>query len=222
MIRCYAENIWYVKKKRKKRKKFLVLFFIIFLISILFSYYRYVVSEHIISICVDYTNSFATEAVNNAVLISLKDEIKYSNLIFIEKNNSGDIVLMNTDSLKINTINREIATITQQNLKERLKIGIDIPVLAFSGISLLSGYGVTLNFNSISISEVVCNFSSKFQSVGINQTLHSIYIDVVCEVNIEIPLNKKTEKSVTSVLISEAVLIGKVPDTYLNGNLFGK
>ena len=72
----------------------------------------------------------------------------------------------------------------------------------------------------LNISNVTCSFSSKFESVGINQTLHIIYSNLKAEVNIEMPLNRKTTTSETSVLISQAVIVGKVPDIYLNGGLF--
>jgi hypothetical protein len=56
--------------------------------------------------------------------------------------------------------------------------------------------------------------------VGINQTLHSIYVNVNCELKITTPLNVQIEKISTPVLLNETVLVGKVPSVYLNGNLF--
>ena len=40
-------------------------------------------------------------------------------IIYVEKNINGDIVLMTTNSLKINTINRQVANATNMLLKNK-------------------------------------------------------------------------------------------------------
>ena len=75
-------------------------------------------------------------------------------------------------------------------------------------------------YKAVNIVSVISEFKSNFNSVGVNQTLHSIYIDVIVMVEIIFPLNKTTVKNSTPILISESVLIGKVPDIYLNGKIF--
>ena len=80
----------------------------------------------------------------------------------------------------------------------------------------MAGYGIKIDFKALYLSDVNCEFKSEFKSVGINQTLHSIYVVVVSRVNVEIPLSKKTVVCKTEVLIAESVLIGKVPEFYFN------
>jgi hypothetical protein len=80
--------------------------------------------------------------------------------------------------------------------------------------------GTAVNYRALSIVSVESNFTSTFQSVGINQTLHSIYVSVICNINVHFPLYVKNQSTLTKILISEAVLVGKVPDVYLNGGLF--
>ena len=92
--------------------------------------------------------------------------------------------------------------------------------MSFLGSKLLSGYGSKIYLKIASINSVEFEFSSVFKSVGINQTLHSIYIDVLIKVVIEIPLARQEEIIKTSIMINESVLVGKVPEIYLNGALF--
>lgn len=220
MIECTNQYIWYRKRKRFFNKRFFAVFIVVTLVLSLFFYYRFIVTQQIMSICTNYTQSYCTESVNKATSISLTDGVKYSDLIKIEKNSGGDIVLMTTDSYKINVINREISVNTENILKERLKQGIPIPFMAFSGISVLSGYGIIVDFKTISVSSVSSSFSSTFESVGINQTLHSIYIIVTSEVVIKMPTAESKRTCESKVLIGESVLVGKVPEVYLNGKLF--
>ena len=220
MIECTNQYIWYRKRKRFLNKRFFAIFIVVLFFLGLLLYYRFVVINQIMSFCSNYTRSYCTESVNKAVSLSLSDGIKYSDLIKIEKNSGGDIVLMTTDSYKINVINREIAVNAEKILKEELKQGIPIPLMVFSGISVLSGYGVIVNFKTISVSSVNSSFSSTFESVGINQTLHSIYIVVESEIIIKMPMSNKKSTCESKVLIGESVLVGKVPEVYLNGKLF--
>ncbi len=220
MIECTENYIWYKKRKKKPFKRFFsfILLFSIIIGAIL--YYNLVVLRQIFSICADYTSAYSTEAVNSAVLLSLESDLKYADLIKVEKNSSGDIVLMTTNSLKVNSINREVASATSSLLKHKLANGIPVPIFAFSGISFLSGYGKNVNLKIVNNVSVLCSFSSKFTSVGINQTLHSIYLNVENEVNIKVPFNNHVEKCVSQILISETVLVGKVPDIYLKDGVF--
>lgn len=221
MIECTSEYIYYKKGRKIKPKRFFAFFCAILIIVSLILYYKYFVSACIINICSEQTYAYSTEAVNVAVLNELNNDTNYSNLITVEKNSVGDIVLISANSQKINQINRKIADETLKILKAKLNLGTPIPILAFTGIDLLSGIGKRVYFKTINVSSVICQFNSTFNSVGINQTLHSIYIDVICEVNMNIPLSSIKKTCTTQVLISEAVLVGKVPEIYLNGKIFG-
>lgn len=59
---------------------------------------------------------------------------------------------------------------------------------------------------------------SEFSAQGINQTLHRVYLQVICEVSILTPYNNITEKITNQVLIAENVIVGKIPNTYYNLN----
>ncbi len=220
MIECTENNIWYRKRKKRSFKRFFSLLLVFMIIIGFYLYYKRAVCEQIFNICTQQAYVLSTESVNNSVLISLENDIRYSDLISVEKNNSGDIVVMTTNSLKINTINRQVATSTSQLLKSKLSKGFSIPLGAFTGINFISGYGTKVNLKVAHSPSVICEFSSKFTSVGINQTLHSIYIDVLCMVELNMPLSTATSTCKTQILISETILVGKVPDIYLKDGLF--
>lgn len=220
MIECTENYIWYKKRKKKPFKRFFSFVLILFIIVGAILYYNLVVLKQIFSICADYSYTYSTESVNSAVLISLEDSIRYSDLVVVEKNSNGDIVLMTTNSLKVNSINREVASATSSLLKHKLSNGIPVPLFAFTGISFLSGYGTKINLKTTNNVSVLCSFSSMFTAVGINQTLHSIYLNVESTVNIKVPFNNHQEKCVSQILISETILVGKVPDIYLKEGVF--
>lgn len=218
MIECYGENIWYKRRKHKGLKRFFVFFIVLCLLVGIFLFYKYRVTEQIVSACSDIAYSYGADSVNKAVLFNL-EKTKYDDIVSVEKNSDGDIVLLSVNSQKINSINRTVAERTKALLENKLSKGVEIPLGSFFGLKLLSGYGPPVLFKSFSVTAVTCDFSGEFESSGINQTKHSVYIIVKSTVNIEIPLERKEIIVNTRVLICEAVLVGKVPEVYLNGKL---
>ena len=218
MIECTNKKIW--KKRRKIAKKTKV-FLLLLIISVgIFLYYRFLISNNVINICKDFSYSYVTETLNNSILNNVKNQVEYEELINVSKNNDGDITLISVNSYKANLISKKIANSTQNSLKTRFDKGIPVPSLAFTGIGILSGLGSKIYVKIVSVTSVLCDFDSTFKSVGINQTLHSIYVKVNCELKIATPLNVQIEKISTPVLLNETVLVGKVPSVYLNGNIF--
>ena len=213
MIECTDKNVYY--KRRKKPKNILRVFVLLLILGGLIFYYKNVVEVFIVNVCSDNLKSFATQSVNSAVLSVIEDD-PYNELVRVEKNESGDIVLITTDAVKANEINKKLAQKVERIISEKVKKGFDVPVLAFTGIKFLSGYGFNVNLKTISITSVECNFDDTFVSAGINQTMHSLYLSVKTTAILDIPSDKRTETVVTKVLLGEAVIVGKVPEIYLS------
>lgn len=57
---------------------------------------------------------------------------------------------------------------------------------------------------------------SEFTSQGINQTLHRVYLQVVCNVNILTPFEDIEKQITNQVLLVENIIVGHIPDTYYN------
>lgn len=219
MIECVEGNIYYTGKKgrsRKKTKRLLSFVIVLIIFGGSTFYLDKVILSNVFNVCYDTAYVYSAKAVNECVYEETTDGYGYGELVKIEKNTAGDITLITTDSLKINELNRKIALKTDQKLEKKLKSGIPVPLFAFSGISALSGYGPEIYYKSLSLSGVTCNFRDEFVSAGINQTMHSLYIDVVCVFFINAPVFKKTGECITSVLLSESIIVGRIPEIYLN------
>ncbi len=162
-----------------------------------------------------------TVAVNDAVFYTLSDEMRYEDLVTVLRNEQGDIVSFSANALKINKIARDTASISQSNLKNLSLNGIPIPLGALTGIEALAGLGPSIHFRIIPVSSVSCDFSSTFDSVGINQTKHSIYLNVIADISIVMPSRTQNFAVSTQILVGESVIVGKVPDTFLQSDIFG-
>lgn len=63
---------------------------------------------------------------------------------------------------------------------------------------------------------VETELKTEFKEAGINQTLHRIYLEVKCNVNILTPYDVISETIVNQVLLIEGLIVGNIPDAYYN------
>ncbi len=165
--------------------------------------------------------SITTVAVNDAIYYTLSDEVRYNDLIRIERDGNGAVQSITSDPLRINRIARDAAYMSQQNLQRMSEDGVEVPIGAFLGIEAFAGFGPKVRMKIIPISNVECRFVSKFEKAGINQTKHSVYLEIVADISIIMPSGTSNFASLTEVLVCESVIVGAVPETYLQADIFG-
>lgn len=205
------------KNSKFKRFKALVVIFCLIVVGTLI-YFQRNVTRVLISISEATIRSITTVAVNDAIYYTLNDTIRYEDLIYIERDEDGNVTSITTDSLKINRIARDTAYLSQENLNKMSAEGIMVPIGALTGVEALAGFGKQINIKIIPISNVECRFVTKFKQAGINQTLHSLYLEIVSDISIILPSKSTNLASTTEVLICESVISGKIPDTYLQAS----
>lgn len=209
------------KRRNIKKKLLIILLATIFAAIVLWIYFQRNVTRVLISISEATMRASTTVAVNDAVYYTLSDEMRYEDLVTITRDIEGEIIAVAANPLKINKIARDTASISQSNLKNLSLNGIPIPLGALTGIEAFAGLGPSIHFRIIPVSSVSCGFSSIFESVGINQTKHSIYLNVIADISIVMPSRTENFAVATDILIGESVIVGTVPDAYLQSDIFG-
>ena len=58
-------------------------------------------------------------------------------------------------------------------------------------------------------------FSSSFSEAGVNQTLHRIELELTVPMTLLLPGGPVETESVTRLCVAETVIVGRVPDAYL-------
>ena len=210
-----------IKKRRRKRRLLCILAILFALAICLFIYFQRTVTRVLISISEATMRASTTVAVNDAVYYTLSDEMRYEDLVTINRDEQGAIVAVGANALKINKIARDTASISQSNLKNLSLNGIPVPLGALTGIEAFAGLGPSIHFRIIPVSSVSCDFSSTFESVGINQTKHSIYLNIIADISIVMPSRTENFAVTTEILVGESVIVGEIPDAYLQSDIFG-
>lgn len=110
--------------------------------------------------------------------------IKYEDLVKIERDDENNINMLKFDVIKMNLFASDIAYNVQEELNKKEEDIIKIPIGSLFGIKYLFGFGPKIKLKIIPAGNIETEFKSNFESVGINQTIHRIYLNVICKVNI--------------------------------------
>ena len=145
------------------------------------------------SLCEDKAKSIAT-IVSNEEATNVMREHTYEELFSIERDNEGNIIMIKSNVFPINEIISDVAVRIQNTLDKRGREDIKIALGTFSGFKLLAGRGPQIPITISSMGNVETDLRSEFSEQGINQTLHRVYLQVVCEVSILSPYHNITYK----------------------------
>ena len=210
-----------MKKHRKRRFRIkIIVFLVLFAVGWGFYSFRSNAQDVVLAVSRSRIRAITMTSVNLAIYETLNG-VSYSDLMTVERNAEGDIILLAANAAKINRVARDTAFYSQKNLEQFGMQGIEIPAGAFTGSQLLAGFGPEVSIKIIPVGSVDCEFFSEYQSVGINQTLHRIYLEAEAVVDIILPGSSVTVNVPTQVFVCESVLVGKVPETFLSANKLG-
>lgn len=181
-------------------------------------YFRKNIVPTVMGSAIAQVRAICTNSINLAVTSVVGGGLDYDDLFTVVQDNDGKVTMVQANSPQINMISREIANLAQANLDALGIQEISIAVGTFTGLALLTGLGPDVAINVAPIGSALCDFVSYFQSAGINQTLHKLYIDVHAEVNIITPIDEPTITVKAEVLVCENLIVGEVPNIYFDGN----
>lgn len=167
------------------------------------------------TLCENQAKSIAT-IISNEQATNIMREHRYDELFTIEKDTNGNIAMIKSNVISINEIISDVAIKIQEELNKQGREDIEIALGSFTGIKLLSGRGPGIKIRISSVGNVETDLRSEFIAQGINQTLHRIYLQVICKVSILTPFKDVTKDISNQVLIMENAIMGTIPDTYYN------
>lgn len=160
-------------------------------------------------------SAYVTEELNKTIAGKLADEVTYGDLMTMERDADGKITAMTTNVSAVNRLKSEIVTMTAEYVSAMNPKDFSIPVGSLIGIAYLSGKGFEIPIKALSVGTVTAEFRQQFMDAGINQTRHQLLIDVSVPVDVVLSGRVWTDTINAQVLIAETVIVGNVPETYL-------
>ena len=193
---------------------FFTLFFLIFLIWLIFTKLQ----PSFIEYAKVYSNNIANEVVNSAVDdVFVKEE--YQSLAKIMENSSENIKAIETDTAKINRLKSAIIQSMQKNIDSHKSDTVYVPLGSCSNLYFLAGLGPKVPIRIYPVSIVNADFKESFDSVGINQVKHKLYLDVSMKMSFVGMMFAQSDTVETSVLLNETIIVGDTPTYYVNGGM---
>lgn len=198
--------------KKLQSIRILLLIFLITVIGIIvtFIYSAYPIFE---ASCKTAAGSKATNIVNEEVLNVMKD-YNYNDLMYIEKDTSGKVILIEANIVPINKVTALIVSNIQKRIDDSPRTTVFINLGAVTGVSRLKNTGPQFDIELETAGSITSEIRTEFESVGINQTLHKIYLDLNTTIGILTPFTSFSRDIDSSVLLTQAVIVGEVPGTY--------
>lgn len=206
-------------KKKKRIRCLLICFSIILVMSIgILIYFDKVVNPIIVTTCESKIKMLTSSSINSSITQVISDDI-YNELVDVTEDEQGNIKMIQANAVRINSLSKEISKLALLKIEGMGEQGIPIPFGTFTGMPIFMGKGPDVLVKVTPIGTMDCLFKSEFIQAGINQTLHRIYLEVSSNVNLVLPIFKDKVKTFTQVIICESVIIGQVPDFYLNSGI---
>ncbi len=224
-----------------------MLTFVAFIISIVLSVWiiNRGIEPTLIEIAETKTNQFAREAINEAVSRRIAEDLQAEELIFMEKDDQGNIVSIGWNAVVVNRVLRN-TTFRVQNFLKRIERGevspedsldfdldedyiieedtveehraiVRIPIGQATNNALLANLGPRVPVHFTVIGDVQSDVVRNVTEYGINNALIELDIHIQANVQIVIPFSTTTTVIETNIPVYVGVVQGRVPDFYNQG-----
>jgi len=201
------------------QKLFRGIFLVFVIILALFLFFRGKYRMVIRDLAETQVKNTTSDLTNDAIAKQIAaGNIQYDRIVYFEKDLNGRITALKTNMTEINRLKTDILNIINDEILALDTSDIGIPLGSLFIPELLSGKGPAIPVHILSIRNSDASFESAFDQAGINQTLHKLIMEVSVDVAVLV-LGQTSSFSLTSeVVVAETVIVGDVPDTFLQAN----
>lgn len=159
-------------------------------------------------------NAVATK-INDSLQNGLYDEALSGPLLNVERDSEGNIQYLEPNAEVINKLLLEFSTNVRENydLGDTEEIKVNWGVITGSKLLSQLPFAVTVKVQPVSLTKF--QYETGFETEGINQTRYYVYCTITSQIHILAPFTDKTAQINRRLLLAEAVIVGKVPDSYV-------
>lgn len=168
------------------------------------------------AVCESETKQFAAGLMADSVSEVLQQEqFQYSDFAALTYDNSGNVTAVETKTNQINHLQTAIYQSVQHNLEQCRDASLTVSLGTASGVWLFAGHGPQVSFRLLPVGHASVKLISALESAGVNQTCHTIRAEITAEIRAAIPFSEVTAVATYDCLLSETVIVGNVPESYL-------
>ncbi|MBD7909748.1 sporulation protein YunB [Clostridium cibarium] len=208
---------YYVKPRKRKIKPHFLITITIFtiLITLLYIFDVRVLPSALVK-SESAVRAKTVDTISSTSLELFNDEFKYDEMIIIDRDKDNNINLIRANTVKLNYLASELAIKCNERLQKMGEVGVKVPIGWITEQSAFYNLGPEITVKIEPIGNMKVNYESKFESAGINQTRHKIYLNVEATVKIIIPLHSKEMDITCEIPVAETIIVGKIPNTAID------
>lgn len=204
------------REKRNSGKWFvlLVLLMVLAVYSVVFT--EKIVKPNVAAIAEVKVKAMITKIVNDAVHKQFRSDSEVSELITIKTDQEGNITYVESNTTAMNNLATELTQAVQSQYRWSEAVALDVPLGSIVGSQILSQVGPNISLKVLPIGMSRANFKTEFESMGINQTKYKVYLQMDSQARVLAPFSINNIEIQNTILIAEAIIVGEVPDSYIN------
>ncbi len=198
------------------RRFFCGIVLLVLVLGALFVYFRGRYRDVITELSETQVRNTTSDLANDAIAKQIAaGNIAYDRIVYFEKDLDGRITALKTNIGEVNRLKTDILNIINDEILALDTSDIGVPLGSLFLPEFLSGKGPAIPVQILSIRNSDANFTSNFSQAGINQTLHQLIMEVSVDVSILVLGRGSSFTMTTEVVVAETVIVGEVPNTYL-------
>ena len=175
-------------------------------------YLRELSCDMVLSDAVDLMTLCVNDTINRTLA---GRDYGYDYFVTIDRDESGAVTAIKANMARINALSSELLSDIVE-AADRGELSLSIPLGNILGSSLLLGKGPDIPVDITLLTSSRVDFKNELSAAGINQTKHEMKLDVVVDIDVVLPWRTVSTQVVTEILIAETVIVGEVPQTYLD------
>ena len=191
------------KSKKVNPVKFSIYLIFLILIGIVTSFI-YAAFPIFKASCESAAGSKATNITNEAVM-EIMESYTYNDLMNIQKDGNGKINLLEANIVTINQVIAKIVSKIQKEIDNAPRTTVFINMGSITGISVFNTVGPQFDIELETAGRIISNVKTEF-------------IDLNTNIGILTPYGNFSRNFETSVLLTQAIIVGEVPETYYDFN----
>jgi sporulation protein YunB len=214
----FGSHFGYIYRRNRKKILFLFLIFVVLPTLIyIFSTIRNYFMPLAFSMAESKAKSVGTLIINDTVSQQVQSEnVNYTALFDIQKNSSGEISAIIANTAKMNLLKSQLSTEIQKRINEVHTQQIGIPLGSMLNNEFTAGRGPNIPIKLVTVGAITIDFTSSFESAGINQTRHEVLLEIKMTVSAVLPTGNSVAVVSSKVPVAQTIIVGNVPESYTN------
>ena len=207
---------YYRKKKLPSKLFILIIVTILIIFNLGIYFFNKIVFPSVLKISETMIKSKTIEKISETSIDLFNDEFNYDEMIIINRDNEGNINLIQANTMKLNYLASKLSVECNKTLQSMGEVEMKVPLGWISKNSAFYRLGPKINVKIEPIGNMNVTYESKFESAGINQTRHTIYLKVESKIRIAVPFQNKEIDVLCEIPVSETIIVGKIPSTAID------